>query len=127
MTTFSVQRRGPASKYEIWARYRHPQRWSEWAPHIREVRADGPLRPGLEGEVVGPMGITVRFEVLAVDEGAGRWTWVVRSGPIRLWIEHEIADGRAGLALSGPAPAVAAYAPIARAALANLVAARARP
>lgn len=126
MTTLRVRRRGPASKYQIWARYLDPQRWSEWAPHIREVRAHGPLRPGLEGEVIGTLGVRARFEVLDVDEEAGCWTWVVRSGPVRLRIEHEVAEGLAGLVLTGPAPAVMAYAPIARAALANLVAARPR-
>ena len=122
MTTLRVRRRGPAGKYEIWARYRDPQRWADWAPHIREVRADGPLRPGLEGEVIGILGVSARFEVLDVDEQAGRWTWVVRSGPISIRIEHEVADGLAGLVLTGPAAAVAAYAPVARAALAKLVA-----
>jgi hypothetical protein len=121
VTTLRVRRRGPAGKYEIWARYRDPQRWPEWAPHIREVRTEGPLRPGLEGEVVGILGVSARFEVLDVDERAGSWTWVVRSGPISLRIEHQVADGLAGLVLTGPAPAVAAYAPIAKMALARLV------
>ena len=122
MTTLRIRRRGAADKYQIWARYRDPERWSSWAPHIRAVRAEGPLRPGLEGEVVGVLGVTARFEVLEVDEAQGRWTWVVRSGPVRLRIEHEVADGLAGLVLSGPAPVVAAYAPVARAALGRLVA-----
>lgn len=122
MTTLRVRRRGGAGKYTIWARYRDPQRWSSWAPHIREVRAEGPLRPGLEGEVVGMLGVTARFEVLEVDEARGSWTWVVRSGPVSLRIEHEVSDGSAGLVLSGPAPAVIGYAPIARAALGRLVA-----
>lgn len=122
MTTLRVQRRGPAGKYEIWARYRDPLRWAEWAPHIREVRTEGPLRPGLEGEVVGILGVSARFEVLDVDERAGRWTWVVRSGPISLHIEHEVDEGLAGLVLTGPAAVVAAYAPVARMALGRLVA-----
>ncbi len=122
MTTLRIRRRGAADKYLIWSRYRDPERWSSWAKHIRAVRADGPLRPGLEGEVVGLLGVTASFEVLEVDEARGRWTWVVRSGPVRLRIEHEVADGLAGLVLSGPAPVVAAYAPVARAALGRLVA-----
>jgi hypothetical protein len=122
VTTLRIRRRGAADKYEIWARYRDPQRWPTWAPHIREVRAEGPLRPGLQGEIVGMLGVTARFEVLEVDEGRGRWTWVVRSGPVRLRIEHEVSEGAAGLVLSGPAPVVAGYAPIARAALGRLVA-----
>jgi len=121
MSTMRIRRRGPASKYDIWARYRDPQRWASWAPQIREVRAEGPLRPGLEGEVLGPLGARARFEVIDVDEANGTWTWVVRSGPVRLRIEHEIAEGLAGLVISGPAPAVLAYAPVARAALSRLV------
>ena len=122
MTTLRIRRRGGAGKYEIWARYRDPQRWPDWAPHVREVRTDGPLRPGLQGEVVGALGVTARFEVLEVDEARGRWTWVVRSGPVRMRIEHEIDEGTAGLVITGPAPAVVAYAPMARAALRRLVA-----
>jgi len=121
MTTLRIRRRGPASKYEIWARCRDPRRWPEWAPHIREVIAEGPLQPGLEGEVVGLLGVHARFEVLEVDVERGRWTWVVRSGAVRVRIEHEVGEGRAGLVLSGPAPAVVAYAPLARAALGRLV------
>jgi len=122
MTTLRIRRHGGASKYEIWARYRDPQRWPEWAPHIREVRTEGPLRPGLQGEVVGVLGVTATFEVLEVDETQGRWTWVVRSGPVRMRIEHEIDEGTAGLVITGSAPAVVAYVPVARAALGRLVA-----
>ena len=122
MTTLRIRRHGGASKYEIWARYLDPQRWPEWAPHIREVRTDGPLRAGLQGEVVGVLGVTATFEVLEVDETRGRWTWVVRSGPVRMRIEHEIDEGTAGLVITGPAPAVVAYLPVARAALGRLVA-----
>lgn len=123
MTTLRLRRRGPASKYLIWARYRDPERWAEWAPHIRRVTALGPLRPGLEGEVTGILGVRARFEVTEVDTERLRWTWVVRSGPVRLRIEHEVAEGRAGLVVSGPAAAVLAYAPIARVALGRLVSA----
>lgn len=122
MSTIRIRARGPASKYEIWARYRDPGRWPSWAPHVRAVVADGPLRPGLEGEVLGRFGVRARFEVLEVDEARGRWTWAVRAGPIRLRIEHVVDEGLAGLVISGPVVAVAAYAPIARRALRRLVA-----
>ncbi len=122
VSTVRVRRRGPASKYTIWARYRDPQRWPEWAPHIRQVRAVGRLRAGLEGQVVGPLGVSASFTVIEVDEPAGVWTWVVGSGPVRLRIEHEVAEGLAGLVITGPAPVVLAYVPVARRALAHLVA-----
>jgi hypothetical protein len=127
VSTMRIRRRGPAGKYVIWARYRDPQRWPEWAPHIREVRAAGPLRPGLEGTVVGPLGATASFEVIDVDEPSGVWTWVLRAGPVRLRLEHEVAEGRAGVVISGPAPAVLAYAPLARIALGRVVRADGRP
>jgi hypothetical protein len=122
VSTLRLRRRGPASKYEIWARYRDPQRWAGWASCVREVRAPGALRPGLEGELVGPLGVTARFDVIEVDEALGRWTWVVSSGPLRVRVEHEVAEGMAGLVLTGPFPALILYAPLARVALGRLVA-----
>lgn len=113
--------RGPASKYDIWARYVDPQRWPEWSPHLRRVSASGPLRPGLEGEMEGPLGVRARFDVLEVDRAGGRWSWIVRM-PVRLRIDHEVEEGSAALILVGSAPAVLAYAPLARRALGSLVA-----
>lgn len=120
MSTVRVRRRGPASKYTIWARYRDPQRWTEWAP-VRKIRADGPLRPGLEGEMLTRLGLTVVFDVIEVDEGAGRWTWVLRAGPLRYRVEHLVEEGRAGMVITGPAPAVLASVPVARRALGRVV------
>jgi hypothetical protein len=117
-----IRRRGPAGKYTIWARYRDPQRWPDWAPYVREVRTFGLLRPGLDGQIRTSLGLTVTFEVIEVDELAGRWTWVVRAGPLRYRIEHEIAEGRAGMVITGPAPAVLASVPLARAVLGRVVA-----
>ncbi|HZD78779.1 MAG TPA: SRPBCC family protein [Actinomycetota bacterium] len=121
MSTVRVRRRGPASKYAIWARYRNLERWPEWAPHIRELRAFGQLRPGLEGQMVGVLGMTAWFEVLEVDEPGGVWIWVVRSGPAKLRIEHEVAEGLAGMIITGRAPAVFAYVPVARRQLTRVV------
>ena len=112
---------GEATRAVIWERYADPTRWHEWAPQIREVRADGRLRPGLRGEVVGPAGVRARFEVETVDAARGRWSWTVALGPVRIRIEHEVGDGVAVLVLQGPAPVVAGYAPVARLALQRLV------
>lgn len=117
--------RGPASKYEIWAGYVDPQRWPEWSPHLRRVWASGPLRPGLEGEIEGPLGVRASFDVLEVDRPGGRWSWTVRLGPVRLRVDHEVEEGSASLTLMGSPPAVLAYAPLARRALRRLVARRA--
>jgi hypothetical protein len=122
LTTVKVRARGGASKYDIWSRYRDPQRWPTWSPQIARVHADGELRPGLEGEVEGPFGVRARFDVLEVDERAMRWVWTVRLGPARLEIDHDVSEGYAAVTIHGPAPVVLAYAPIARRALRRLVA-----
>ena len=112
---------GPASGWTMWEAYADPSRWSSWAPQIRAVRPLERLRPGLRGEVRGLGGTRARFEVTAVDEADGRWTWRVRLGPAALTIDHEVADGRTAVVLDGPAPVVVAYAPVARLALSRLV------
>ena len=61
------------------------------------------------------------FRVLSVEPEAGRWSWEVRTGPVRLRIDHEVEDGRAAITIEGPGPAVLAYAPVARLALSRLV------
>lgn len=112
---------GPASREVMWEAYADPGRWSAWAPQIRRVEAEGRLREGLEGTVVAALGVRARFLVVSVDPDAGRWSWAIEVGPIRLGLAHEVADGRAALTIDGPAPAVLAYAPVARVALSRLV------
>lgn len=121
VATVRIRRRGAAGKYQIWARARNPERWPEWAP-LREVLAEGPLRPGLEGELVLALGRRVRFEVIHAEQEPGGFTWVLGRGWARLRIEQEVAEGLAGVVLSGPAPLVLLAAPVAGAALARLVA-----
>jgi hypothetical protein len=121
MTTVTVRARGPASKYEIWSRYRDPQRWPEWSRQIAAVRADGPLRPGLEGELETRLNLRIPFEVLAADDQAMRWSWRVRVGPATLDIDHDVSDGYAAARLTGPAVIVLPYAPLARRALKAIV------
>lgn len=116
-----IRERGPAGKYAMWARYRDPQRWPEWAPHLRAVRAEGALRPGLSGEVVGIFGVRARFVVLDVDERAMRWSWRTQLGPTVLEVDHRVDEGLADLELRGSPPVVLAYAPVARLALRRLV------
>jgi hypothetical protein len=116
-----VEAVGPASRRTMWEAYVDPSRWPSWAPQIRSVRPLERLRPGLRGDVKGRVGTRVRFEVMEVDEAAGRWTWWIELGPARLTIDHEVADGRTAVVLDGPAPVVIAYAPVARLALSRLV------
>ncbi len=120
-----IEAHGSASRDVIWARYADPSRWAGWARQIVAVRADGLLRPGLVGEVVGRFGTRARFVVTDVDEAAGRWSWRVRGGvgPLRATfsIDHSVSEGWSGLEITGAAPVVLAYEPIARLALASLV------
>jgi hypothetical protein len=81
--------------------------------------------PGLRGVVIGPVGLQVPFEVLAVDEPAMTWTWRVRAAFAELTLDHVVTpdgDGcRTDLTISGPVPLVVGYAPVARFALTRLV------
>jgi hypothetical protein len=121
-----VRRRGAASKYDIWARCRDPVRWPEWLG-AADVRASGPLKPGTDGVVLTRLGVAVRFEVVDVDEPAGRWIRVIALGPFRLRLEHEIAEGLAGVVVSASAPLALAYVPIARRTMRRLAAAQSPP
>ncbi|HEX8519196.1 MAG TPA: SRPBCC family protein [Pseudonocardia sp.] len=134
----AVRVAGRAPVERVWERYAVPARWAGWAPHIRGVDLDpGPDRiaPGLTGRVRGPLGVAVAFVVTDVDETARTWAWTVRPAPgwrglgaagvLRMHLRHGVEPDPAGaatwLALRGPAPAVAAYLPVARVALARLV------
>ncbi|WP_298746446.1 SRPBCC family protein [uncultured Serinicoccus sp.] len=133
--------RGPLPVDEAWDRYADPSRWADWAPHLRRVEVDGVsaggstrLHAGMSGRVHGTLGLAVDFVVSAVDEPARTWSWTVRlvrpvPGPFRLDLHHTLVAlpdstgplTEAGLVLSGPAPVVLAYRPVARWALRRLV------
>lgn len=132
--TMHVGATGTASVPEVWDRYVTPRRWPQWSPQIRRVEGVEPSRPvraDTTGRVVGPMGVPVAFRVTAVDPAARRWTWRVRLGGLDLTLDHGVdhhstaADGsartRAWVRITGPAPMVLAYAPLARVALSRLV------
>ena len=117
---------GPLAETDVWERYAVPARWSEWAPQIRAVdTAAGRIAPGVRGRVRGPLGVTVSFLVTAVDEQQRTWSWDVRLGLVRMHLQHGVASHPRGTAtwlnLTGPAPAVLAYLPVAYAALRRLV------
>ena len=46
VSSLTVRAHGPASASDVWEAYADPQRWPEWAPHIRRVEADGPAASG---------------------------------------------------------------------------------
>lgn len=128
-TTITVGASGPATPEHVWQRYATPARWHEWSPQIAGVECHDPddlVVAGLVGAVNGPLGVTVRFRVTEVNAAARRWTWHVRVGIVDLAMAHGVdpllATARAWVAITGPLPLVAAYAPAARLALGRLVA-----
>jgi hypothetical protein len=124
---------GRAAVDEVWDRYIHPQRWSEWSPQISSVDcSDDTIRAGSTGTVHGPCGIGVDFEVQQVDHEKRCWSWRVHAALVTLQLVHGVqahpqdgagdADGSSTtLDISGPPPIVIGYAPIARIALGRLV------
>jgi hypothetical protein len=132
---------GTATAEAAWERYADPDAWSGWSPQIRRVETapeqDPPpqetaqpaprrIRPGLRGVVVGPVGVQVPFEVLDVDEEEMTWTWRVHAVLAELTLEHSVSARvgggcRTDLGITGPAPLVLGYAPLARLALTRLV------
>lgn len=122
----TVAASGGADPDVVWDRYVHPARWSEWSPQIRSVDYPDPtIGAGGRGAVHGPCGVGVAFEILAVDGDKRCWAWRVRVAGIRLELGHDVfqqgSGSRTTLDISGPAPVVIGYAPIARIALGRLV------
>src|SRR6476660_10432244 len=117
---------GGADPAVAWARYEHPDLWSTWSPQIQEVIAATPrISPGLNGLVVGPLGVRVPFEVLTVDAEAMEWSWHVRFGPVDARLEHAVRAAPGGcsteLVVDAPAVVVLGYRPLAALALRRLV------
>lgn len=132
MATVTLRTRGDADPDTAWERYADPDLWSTWSPQIQRVDLDAPrLVPGARGTVRAGLlpwpTLPVPFRVLEVDEPGRTWAWTVRLGPVGLRLEHGVVPEPGGsatwLTVHGPAPVVAAYAPLARLALGRLVAA----
>jgi hypothetical protein len=125
MPSLTLRATGPASATAVWEAYADPQRWSEWAPHIRRVEAIGRLRPGLAGQLFSVVPPAVSFEVTDVDARGRRWSWQTVLGPIRMSFDHGVDARDAGsgtwLTMHGPLPLLVLYAPLARLALHRLV------
>ncbi|WP_420036929.1 SRPBCC family protein [Streptomyces sp. cg28] len=122
----TLSEQGAADADTVWRRYAQPARWPTWAPQIRSVETEPELRAGMWGRVRPVVGPAVRFVVEAVDHEARTWSWRVQAGPVRLRLDHAVdRSGRSGaatrLTVTGPAPVVLAYAPLARRALRRLV------
>ena len=96
------------------------------------------IAAGGTGMVHGPCGVSVRFEIVEVDQDARRWNWRVKVAGIAMTLGHSVSPQESGaggsastgtggggtittLVIDGPAPVVVGYAPIARIALERLV------
>lgn len=118
---------GPLEPAAVWERYAVPALWSTWSPQITRVDSTSArLTAGTTGVVHGPLGVRVPFEVLSVDETRRRWSWRVRAALVTLELVHEVLGRPDGgtdttLSVTGPAPVVLAYAPLAQLALSRLV------
>ncbi|MDX6359160.1 MAG: hypothetical protein QOH37_2214 [Nocardioidaceae bacterium] len=134
MTTLGVSASGPLAPDEVWERYARPALWQTWAPQIRRVAVGvDRLAGGETGRVHGPLGVAVDFTVLDWDDDERVWSWVVRPRPPlgrslplgRLTMTHGVAPEGSGsrtwLRVTGFAPLVASYLPVARLALHRLV------
>ena len=97
----TVEASGAADPETVWDRYVHPARWH------------------------GPFGVGVAFEILRVDHDKRCWAWRVTVAGITLVLGHDVFAQASGssttLDITGPAPVVIGYAPIARIALGRLV------
>lgn len=116
-----VARRGPAGKYEMWARCRDPGRWPTWMTLVRGVDAIGPLRPGLEGHLVLDAGIRIGFHVIDVNEAGPSWMRELRLGPLRLLVDHHVDEGFGLVEITGPVPLPVLYVPFAKRSLSRLL------
>ena len=121
---------GTAAPDVVWDRYVHPARWPTWSPQITSVDASAStLRTGTTGTVHGPLGVTVPFTVLDVDDERRSWSWHVTAAGITLTLHHAVrisnekalSGSATTLVMDGPAPFVLGYAPLARIALGRLV------
>jgi hypothetical protein len=116
-----VARRGPAGKYEMWARCRDPGRWPTWMTLVRDVETMGPLRPGLEGRLVLVAGIRIRFYVIDVNATGPSWLRELRLGPFRVLVDHQVDEGFGLVEITGPFPLPILQAPFARRSLSRLL------
>lgn len=121
----TLARTGPCAPAEVWRRYTTVADWPSWSPQITRVTGvDGRIAPGDQGYVIGPLGISVRFTILEVDEPKMTWNWRVSLGPLKIHMAHGVAAANEGskawFRIGLPAPIAAGYAPLAALALHRL-------
>lgn len=126
MAVRQLEARGPVGPEEVWDRYATLARWPEWSPQLRRVEASAAeLALGVRGTAYALGGLPVPFTITSCRPEERTWSWRVRLGPVTVDLDHAVEPAGSGtrttLALSGPALVLAAYAPLAQAALRRLV------
>jgi hypothetical protein len=127
MATRRLSAVGAVAPESAWQRYVDIAAWHTWSPQIAWVDAEAPqIALGVSGRVHVLGGLRLPFMITAVDDGARTWSWVVRSGPVAMTLNHEVHAHPRGsgtvLVMEGPDPVLLGYAPLAWVALRRLVA-----
>ena len=124
--TVHVQVRSDAAPERVWDLYARPERWKEWAPHIRSPHDLGnpEVEPGASGHIRIAGLAPVWAEVTAKRPGRS-WTWRVGLVELTHTVDPRNGGGSTiGLAMRAPAPVEMAirlgYAPITKLILKNL-------
>jgi uncharacterized protein YndB with AHSA1/START domain len=124
--SLDVAAHSDAPPERVWALYAQPDRWREWAPHIRSPRGLGSpeVEAGARGSIRLAGVAPIPARITAVDPGKA-WTWRVGPLSLRHTVSREAGGGTAiGLDIEAPRPLELAmrftYAPLTRVLLANL-------
>ena len=129
MTSISISATGRAPASRVWERYAKPALWSSWSPQIARVECADEVIRSVPGRGAHERGISVPFDVTAVDYDAMTWSSEA-STCLPLGVRPAAAapgegHGRRHLdrtsTLSGCLPIVIGYLPPAKLALARLV------
>ncbi len=115
-----------AAPERVWDLYAQPERWKEWAPHIRAPRGLGSpeVEPGASGHIRLAGLAPVWAEVTAKRPGRS-WTWRVGLVELTHTVDPRTGGGSTiGLQMRAPAPMELAirlsYAPMTKALLKRL-------
>lgn len=124
--TVIVEVESDAAPEAVWDLYAQPERWKEWAPHVRSPKGLGSpeVEPGASGRIHFGGVAPIWAEITAVRPGAS-WTWRVGLTELTHTVQPRAGGGSViGLAMRAPAPAERVirltYAPITRLLLKNL-------
>lgn len=112
-----VEREVAVAAPAAWALLVDVDRWPEWGPSVRAAGLDSDhFEEGATGWVRTPVGLTVPFEITAVDDGR-RWSWRIARIPAT---DHRVRPlGPSSCSVGFGVPTVAApYAVVCRRALA---------